>query len=307
MNLNPNLPVPERSPAFARPPQSWASSLSLVGRPPGTNFPPSMLWPSSRLRLCLWLVRWDPWTTPAAEQPLPAPIYLHRAAYLRGIARMVFLAGLDSRDLRPTLALLHLVEELALKPDLGQSLHLAYLPAGATCSGICSRLMPANGAVLNGAVAWTTPVRARDRAARQRFSAASITMPSSGSQSVPTGDAVVTLPRCACMMSHGDTSGLPLISLRGHEAIFGALGNRLRIVASVHRLVRFHWKKIFHSALLELTLRVPADCRPDYYLRGVAVILKRFIVRYREPFRPCRQQSLSRMILAHELLFQNPG
>src|SRR5688572_14885204 len=42
--------------------------------------------------------------------------------------RLAFLAGLDSRDLRPTLALLHLVEELALRPDIGQSLHLAFYP-----------------------------------------------------------------------------------------------------------------------------------------------------------------------------------
>lgn len=42
--------------------------------------------------------------------------------------RLSFLGGFDHRDLRPTLALLRLVEGLALKPDLGQGLNLSFFP-----------------------------------------------------------------------------------------------------------------------------------------------------------------------------------
>lgn len=42
--------------------------------------------------------------------------------------RLAFTAGLDRRDLRSTLALLHLVEQLALKPDIGQGLNLSFFP-----------------------------------------------------------------------------------------------------------------------------------------------------------------------------------
>ncbi|MBE2213916.1 MAG: hypothetical protein IAE82_08605 [Opitutaceae bacterium] len=42
--------------------------------------------------------------------------------------RLVFHAGFDGRDARPSRALLHLVERLALKPDLGQGLNLTFFP-----------------------------------------------------------------------------------------------------------------------------------------------------------------------------------
>ncbi len=42
--------------------------------------------------------------------------------------RLAFHTGFDARDLRGTLALLHLVERLALTPDLGQGLNLSFFP-----------------------------------------------------------------------------------------------------------------------------------------------------------------------------------
>ena len=42
--------------------------------------------------------------------------------------RLAFTAGLDHRELHSTLALLHLVEQLALKPDIGQGLNLSFFP-----------------------------------------------------------------------------------------------------------------------------------------------------------------------------------
>lgn len=42
--------------------------------------------------------------------------------------RLSFLAGFDHSDLRATLALLRLIEQLALKPDFGQGLNLSFFP-----------------------------------------------------------------------------------------------------------------------------------------------------------------------------------
>lgn len=42
--------------------------------------------------------------------------------------RLSFLAGFDHTDLRSTLAMLRLVEQLALRPDLGQGLNLSFFP-----------------------------------------------------------------------------------------------------------------------------------------------------------------------------------
>jgi hypothetical protein len=42
--------------------------------------------------------------------------------------RLAFLAGFDATDLRSSLALAHLVERLAITPDLGQGLNLSFFP-----------------------------------------------------------------------------------------------------------------------------------------------------------------------------------
>jgi hypothetical protein len=42
--------------------------------------------------------------------------------------RLAFLGGVDHRDHRSTLALLHLVEGLAIRPDLGNGLNLSFFP-----------------------------------------------------------------------------------------------------------------------------------------------------------------------------------
>jgi len=182
--------------------------------------------------------------------------------------RLAFLAGLDSRDLRPTLALLHLIEELALKPSLGQSLHLAFYPL----VDVLGHLQQAGTRDLSnqewsGATAPELDLLARD--SRLRTYHAFIRVES------VTGDDAVTLR----LRTAGASSfGAPLISSEdtdpfpvrweiesGPPPVTGplSLGDDLPFRP------------------LDLTLLVPASWSPEYYREVVASILKRFIIRYR--------------------------
>ena len=182
--------------------------------------------------------------------------------------RLAFLAGLDSRDLRPTLALLHLIEELALKPDIGQSLHLAFYPL----VDVLGHLQQAGERDL-AAQGWATATApeldllARD--SRLRTYHAFIRV-----ESVSNDDAITLRLR-----SSGQGSfGAPLITSEetdpfpvrweiesGPPPATGplSLGDDLPFRP------------------LDLTLRVPANWSPEFYREAVASILKRFIVRYR--------------------------
>jgi hypothetical protein len=180
--------------------------------------------------------------------------------------RLAFLAGLDSRDLRPTLALLHLVEELALKPDIGQSLHLAFYPlVDVLGSQTGSRELSAQG--------WAAPgapeLELLARESRLRTYHAFIRVES------VVGDDVVTLRLRssgaaglgATLVSSEDTDPLPVrweIEPDPEPAVGPlSLGDDLPFRP------------------LDLTLRVPASWSPEFYREAVASILKRFIVRYR--------------------------
>jgi hypothetical protein len=182
--------------------------------------------------------------------------------------RVAFLAGLDSRDLRPTLALLHLVEELALRPSIGQSLHLAFFPLidvlGHLQSGEARDL---NTQAWQGSSAPEIDLLAKE--ARLRTYHAFVRV-----ESAPNDDTVTLRLRStgsaafeAPLISSEDTDPFPVrweietgpVPASGPLSLGGDLP--------------------FQP--LDLTLRVPANWAPEFYSQAVASILKRFIVRYR--------------------------
>jgi hypothetical protein len=182
--------------------------------------------------------------------------------------RLAFLAGLDSRDLRPTLALLHLIEQLALTPDLGQSLHLAFYPL----VDVLGHLQQAKGRDLTSD-AWTAP------------SAPEIDLLAKDSRlltyhafiRIETGpaDDVVTLR----LRSSGTaTADVPLFSSEDTEP-FPVRWELEHSPAPAAGPLSLGDDLPFRP--LDLTLRVPADWSPEFYREAVASILKRFIVRYR--------------------------
>ena len=182
--------------------------------------------------------------------------------------RLAFLAGLDSRDLRPTLALLHLIEELALAPALGQSLHLAFYPL----VDVLGHLQQAGSRDLAmqrwaGSTAPELDLLARD--SRLRTYHAFIRVES------VTGDDVVTLR----LRTSGKVGfGSPLISSEDTDP-FPVRWEIESDPAALTGPLSLGDDLPFRP--LDLTLRVPASWSPEFYREAVASILKRFIIRYR--------------------------
>ena len=201
------------------------------------------------------------------------PHYLPRFVYFgphtsEESPRLAFLAGLDSRDLRSTLSVLNLVEQLAVRPDLGQSLHLAFYPL----VDVLGHLRQAGNREL-AAQAWTTPsapeidLLAKD--SRLRTYHAFIR--------VETGppDDVVTL---RLRTTGGAAPSVALFSSEDTEPFAVRWEVEQGPVPAAGPL-SLGGDLPFRP--LDLTLRVPGDWRPEFYREAVASILKRFIVRYR--------------------------
>ena len=181
--------------------------------------------------------------------------------------RLAFLAGLDSRDLRSTLALLHLVEELARKPDLGQSLHVAFYPL----VDVLGHLRQAGDRDLTGH-GWAAPTApeidllARDSKLRAYHAFIRV-------ESGPADDAVTVRLRTS-----GGEPDLTLFS----SADVAPYAVRWEIeTGSAPATGPLSLAPDLPFRPLDLTLQVPGDWEPEFYREAVASILKRLIVRYR--------------------------
>lgn len=182
--------------------------------------------------------------------------------------RLAFLAGLDRRDLRTTLALLQLVGALARNPTIGQSLHLAFYPlvdvlghhSQAEDRGLSS-------AEWSSATAPEIVLLAQD--ARQRAYHGYVRV-----ESAPADD-VITLrlrgprlnARGAELVTSEDTEPFAVRWETWPESDSSsgplALGGDLQFLP------------------FELTLCVPGNWPVEKYRNAVATILQRVIVRYR--------------------------
>ena len=197
------------------------------------------------------------------------PLFVYFGPHTSEVSvRLAFLGSFDSRDLRPTLALLHLVEDLAREPSIGQSLNLAFYPLVDVLghhSAVPDRALRA--------AAWTHPsppeinLLAQDAKHRVYH----------GFVRVETGpaDEVVTLrlrgPRI-------NTNGVELITSEETEPFAvrweGWSGGTVRDgPLSLGDDLAFQ--------PFEVTLQVPGNWLLENYRTAVASILKRFIVRYR--------------------------
>jgi hypothetical protein len=182
--------------------------------------------------------------------------------------RLAFLAGVDHRDLRSTLALLHLVEELARKPDLGQSLHVAFYPL----VDVLGHLRQTENRNL-AAHAWAAPtapeIELLAKDSRLRAYHAFIRV-----ESGRADDAVTVRVRT----TGGPGTALTLLSSEDVEPY--AVRWEIEMgPAPASGPLSLGEDLPFRP--LDITLQVPIDWAPEFYREAVASILKRFIVRYR--------------------------
>jgi len=184
--------------------------------------------------------------------------------------RLAFTAGLDHRDLRGTLALLHLVEQLALKPDIGQGLNLSFFPL-VDVLGLASFAADRSLAAANWATSLEPEINLLEQDARLNHYHGFVRLETGRNQEVAT-------VRLRFAPNDYHTPDVELISSNDFEpfpvrweadAPHAPLDGPLSIAGDLP------------VAPFELTLRLPAAWPAEQYREATASILKRFIIRHR--------------------------
>ncbi len=185
--------------------------------------------------------------------------------------RFAFLAGFDHRDLRGTLSLLHFIERLALKPDLGQHFNLSFFPL-LDVLGLAGLAPDRDLAGENWARANAPEISLLEKDARLRGYHGFIRL-----ETTPDDGAVTVRLRTASHVEN-PTPGVELITsddvapfaVRWESAVAGPAGDGPLAVADDLPFQPF-----------ELTLRLPAAWTPELHREATASILKSFMLRYR--------------------------
>ena len=185
--------------------------------------------------------------------------------------RLAFLAGFDHRDLRGTLALLHFVERLALKPDIGQGLNLSFFPL-VDVLGLAGHAPERALAQQSWIKAAAPELDLLEQDARLRSYHGFIRI-----ESAHGDDTITVRLRSPASLEH-PTPEVELIAaddvtpfpVRWETDTSSVLTDGPLTLADDQPLRPF-----------ELTLRIPASWSAELYREAVASILKRFVLRYR--------------------------
>jgi hypothetical protein len=184
--------------------------------------------------------------------------------------RLAFYAGHEHRDLRSTFALLHLVERLAINPDIGQGLNLSFFPL-LDASGLFHGETGRDLAQANWVHSSFPEIDLLQKDARARgYHGFVRVLTATGTDEISVSlrsqfPAAVQAPGVEFISSE-DFEPLPV---RWESA--GALINDGPLTLN---------DDLPFSAF-ELTLRVPAAWSAGLYQEAVSSILRRFILRYR--------------------------
>ena len=184
--------------------------------------------------------------------------------------RLAFTAGLDHRDLHSTLALLHLVEQIALKPDIGQGLNLSFFPL-VDVLGLANLAPDRSLALVNWAKSSEPEINLLEQDARLSGYHGFVRLETLRGQ-----DTAVVRLRFA--PNDYSTPEVDLISSDDFkpfpvrwetDAARSPVDGPLSVAGDLP------------SPPFELTLGLPASWPTEQYREATALILKRFIIRYR--------------------------
>ena len=184
--------------------------------------------------------------------------------------RLAFYAGFEHGDLRSTTALLHLVERLALAPDIGQGLNLSFFPL-VDAAGLFHGAAARDLAQENWQHSSAPELSLLEKDARARgYHGFVRILTSTGSDEISVSlraqsDAVITTPGVEFISSE-DFHPLPV----RWEAVSPLIADGPLTLSDDLPFRAF-----------ELTLRIPAAWTAELYREAVSSVLKRFILRYR--------------------------
>lgn len=183
--------------------------------------------------------------------------------------RLAFLAGFDHRDLRGTLSLLHLVEGLALNPDVGQRLNLTVFPI-VDLLGLAGFARDTRLAQENWTRTEVPELRLLEQDARLNGYHGYVRLETT------TEDIVVAQLRSsphvenpAPAVDFVTSEDFEPYAVRWESEVGEATAGPLSVAADLS----------FQP--FELTLRLPVTWAPELHREAVASILKKFIIRYR--------------------------
>ncbi len=184
--------------------------------------------------------------------------------------RLAFTAGLDHRDLRSTLALLHVVEQIALKPDIGQGLNLSFFPL-VDVLGLASLAAERDLASVNWSQTAEPEITLLEQDARLSGYHGFVRLETVRGQDVAT-------VRLRFAPNDYPTPDVQLVSSDDFEPF------RVRWESDAGHPPQDGPLSIAGDLAIspfELTLRLPAAWPAEQYRDATASILKRFIIRYR--------------------------
>jgi hypothetical protein len=184
--------------------------------------------------------------------------------------RLAFTAGLDHRDLRSSLALLHLVEQLALKPDIGQGLNLSFFPL-VDVLGLAGLASARSLGTAHWARQRVPELALLEQDARLNGYHGFVRL-----ETVPDEEVASVQLRFA--VNDNPTPDVELISSEDFEPF------SVRWEAGPAQPIPDGPLSVADDLPLrpfELTLRLPAAWPAEVYHEATASILKRFIIRYR--------------------------
>ncbi|HYP18202.1 MAG TPA: hypothetical protein VEQ65_13400 [Opitutus sp.] len=211
-----------------------------------------------------------PFSAEGRQLHLPRFVYFGPNA-AEAALRLSFLGGFDHRDLRSTLALLRLVEGLALKPDLGQGLNLSFFPL-LDVLGLAQLAPPRALATQDWSKPEAPEIRLLEKEARLRAYHGFVRLETAH------GEDVVTVRLRAAQPAENFAPALELISSDDTEPL------AVRWESEDDAFIKEGPLGIADDLPVqpfELIVRIPAAWSMDLYAEAAASILKRFVLRYR--------------------------